>query len=97
MFKRVGIVIPFLTICCATILAVDALAQTASIVGTVKDPSGAVLPGVSITIKNTGTGLTRDTISNETGDYTVPLLPIGAYEIGAGCRGSRRRPNPESR
>jgi len=87
MFKRVRVVIPFLTICCVAFLAVDALAQTASIVGTVKDPSGAVLPGVSITIKNTGTGLTRELITNETGDYTVPLLPIGTYEIGAGLPG----------
>src|SRR3989475_3656895 len=54
---------------------------TATILGVVKDTSGALIPGVSITVKHTETGLTRAAISSETGDYNVALLPIGAYEI----------------
>src|SRR5438093_5356334 len=72
-----------LALCCVMLFSQSLFAQTANIVGTVKDPTGAVLPGVAIAVKNTGTGLTRDTITNETGDYTVPLLPIGAYELTA--------------
>src|SRR5881409_1909525 len=55
--------------------------STATILGTVKDTTGALIPGVSITVKHTETGLTRTAISSETGDYNVPLLPVGAYEV----------------
>src|SRR6059036_1544178 len=55
--------------------------STATILGTVKDASGALVPGVSITVKHTESGLTRTVVSSEQGAYTVPLLPVGAYEI----------------
>src|SRR5713101_1199656 len=55
--------------------------STATILGTVKDASGALVPGVSITVKHTESGLTRSVVSGERGCYTVPLLPVGAYEI----------------
>src|SRR5213596_2301659 len=55
--------------------------STATILGTVKDTSGALVPGVSITVKHTESGLTRSVVSGERGAYTVPLLPVGAYEI----------------
>src|SRR5713101_5155939 len=54
---------------------------TATILGVVKDTSGALIPGVSIAVKHTETGLTRNAISSESGDYNVPLLPVGAYEL----------------
>src|SRR5947199_6486444 len=55
--------------------------STATILGTVKDTSGALVPGVSITVKHTESGLTRSVVSGERGAYNVPLLPVGAYEI----------------
>src|SRR2546430_1469877 len=55
--------------------------STATILGTVKDTSGALVPGVSITVKHTESGLTRSVVSGERGAYTAPLLPVGAYEI----------------
>src|SRR5438309_2126408 len=55
--------------------------STATILGTVKDTSGALVPGVSITVKHTESGLTRTVVSGERGAYTAPLLPVGAYEI----------------
>src|SRR5262249_19601913 len=54
---------------------------TADLVGRVTDPSGAVLPGVSVTAENTGTGNMRTTITSETGDYVFNLLPVGAYTV----------------
>src|SRR5215470_1789220 len=87
MFVQRGIVVCLLAMCCVGFFSPDLLAQTANIVGTVKDPTGAVLPGVSMTVKNSGTGLTREIVTNETGDYNVPLLPIGNYEISAGLPG----------
>jgi hypothetical protein len=58
-----------------------ALAQNAQITGTLKDPSGGVLPGVTVTAKNQETGLTRTATSEETGVYRLPALPPGTYTV----------------
>ena len=55
--------------------------STATIFGVVRDASGALVPGVMVTVKHTESGLTRDVISSENGGYSVPLLPVGPYEI----------------
>jgi hypothetical protein len=47
------------------------------------DSSGAVLPGVTIRIKNIDTNQARETVSNESGSYFIPLLPVGHYEVSA--------------
>jgi Carboxypeptidase regulatory-like domain len=62
---------------------------TAQISGTVKDASGAVLPGVEITATQTETGTARTTISNETGFYVLPSLPLGPYKLEAALAGFR--------
>ncbi len=51
------------------------------IVGTVADATGGVLPGVSVTVVDQGTNLTRTTTSNSSGDYAFPNLPIGTYTL----------------
>src|SRR2546430_91231 len=53
----------------------------ASITGTVRDSSGAVLPGATVIAKQTDSGLTRTVISSENGAFSIELLPIGPYEI----------------
>src|ERR1041385_650057 len=62
---------------------------TAQISGTVRDQSGAVLPGVEITATQTETSVTRSTISNETGSYALPNLAIGPYRLEASLPGFR--------
>ncbi len=58
------------------------LAQsTATLAGTVKDPSGAVLPGASVVIHNNGTGADRTVVSDSAGQYVVPSLAPGEYNI----------------
>ena len=72
------------------ILASSALAwaqATASISGTVRDTSGAVLPGVTITVTQTDTGAMRVTVTNETGAYSLPNLPLGPYRLEASLSG----------
>src|SRR5947208_7157854 len=64
---------------------------TATIVGVVKDTSGALIPGVSITVKHTETGQTRTAISSDSGSYNVPLLPVGAYEISTMMPGFKQQ------
>ena len=63
---------------------------TAEISGTVKDQSGAVLPGVEITATQTDTQIARMTVSNETGAYALPNLPIGSYRLEASLPGFRK-------
>ena len=62
---------------------------TASINGTVRDESGAVLPGVTITVTQTDTGQVRTAVSNDTGSYSLPNLPLGPYRIEAALQGFR--------
>jgi len=62
---------------------------TAQISGTVKDQSGAVLPGAEITATQTNTGATRMTISDETGSYVLPNLPVGPYKLEVSLPGFR--------
>src|SRR5437762_4157215 len=64
-------------------IAVSAQVTTATIAGVVQDASGAVIPGVSITIKNVETGVTRTATSDEGGRYTIPELTVGDYEVEA--------------
>jgi len=61
------------------------LAQTptGTIVGTVTDPTGAVISSAEITIVNKGTALNRGLSTNPDGSYAVPALPVGSYEIRA--------------
>jgi hypothetical protein len=60
-----------------------ASAQQATIVGTVTDPSGAVVPNVAITITNTDTNSTRTFPTNDSGQYVAPDLQIGHYNVKA--------------
>ena len=62
---------------------------TAQISGSVRDQSGAVLPGVEITATQTDTGISRTTITNETGLYVMPNLPLGPYRLQAALPGFR--------
>jgi len=70
---------------------VFAQTSTATILGVVRDTSGALVPGVSITIKHTESGLTRSVVSSERGAYSVPLLPVGAYEISTTMPGFKQQ------
>ena len=72
--------------------AAPAMAQTVTgeIRGTVGDSSGGVLPGVTVTGTNTQTGLTRTAVTDATGTYVLPSLPIGTYTVTAELEGFRK-------
>src|SRR5438874_276516 len=74
------------------LIAATAFGQinTATVVGTVADPSGAVVAGASVTITNTETGAVRKTESNAAGGYEIPLLTVGTYSIVAEQKGFKR-------
>jgi hypothetical protein len=62
---------------------------TAQIAGTVRDQSGAVLPGVEVKATQTDTDTVRTVVTNETGSYVLPNLPIGRYKLEATLPGFR--------
>jgi hypothetical protein len=70
-------------------VAVTLCAQTfrGTILGTVADPTGAVIAGAKVTVKNTGTGLERSTETRADGSYSLPELPIGTYTVTVTQRG----------
>jgi hypothetical protein len=68
-------------------------AVTGRIVGTVKDPSGAVIPGATITVTNIAQGTRIKARADNKGDYAFPSLPVGTYDVlfeAKGFRSERR-------
>ena len=63
--------------------------STAQINGTVRDQSGAVLPGVDVGATQTATGAARNTVTNETGSFVLTNLPIGPYTLEVSLPGFR--------
>ncbi len=70
------------------LLCAPAFAQTlGTITGVVKDSSGAVIPGVTVTVTNTGMNAARDVQTNASGIYSFPALPPGNYSVKAELQG----------
>jgi hypothetical protein len=80
MTRRIALVVGVLLI-----FASSAHAQfdSATISGVVQDTTGAILPGVDVTLTNVGTKNQRQAVTNEAGLYTFPNVPVGAYQITA--------------
>src|SRR3979411_1064020 len=58
-----------------------------TVLGTVTDPSGAVVAGATVKVRNVATGLERTTSTSADGSYAVPELPIGAYSVTVSLTG----------
>src|SRR6266850_2574367 len=65
----------------------EAQLTAGSVVGTMKDPSGAVVPGAQISIKHTNTGTQTSTVASDQGIFSFPVVPIGSYEFTASAPG----------
>src|SRR5690242_21893917 len=69
-------------------LALESPAQvSASIGGTVSDPTGALIPGVEVTATNVNTGISTTQLTNEAGAYQIPSLQPGTYRLRASLPG----------
>ncbi|HXT50632.1 MAG TPA: TonB-dependent receptor [Thermoanaerobaculia bacterium] len=66
--------------------AAQSQAAGGGIAGTVASEAGA-LPGATVTVRNTATGLSREAVADGAGRYLVPLLPVGPYEVSAALQG----------
>src|ERR1700733_3687433 len=75
------------------LLFVPALAgaqDTASLTGTIRDKSGAVLPKAEVVIRNSANGFSRRLVTNSDGDYLASALPPGSYNLTIAAKGFRK-------
>ena len=83
----------------AVLLALCAASQaraqsTGSIRGTVTDSTGAAVAGAAVTVTETSTGIKRDTVSNDSGIFVFPNIPIGGYDLKVSAPGFARQNRP---
>ena len=85
-----------ISVCLMAVMAILFATQPAraqvlygSIVGTIEDPSGSVVPNVTVTITNAATGLTRSTTTDAAGRYTLSSVVAGTYELKTAAQGFR--------
>jgi outer membrane receptor protein involved in Fe transport len=74
----------------ALVFTIPATAQSlvsGDVTGIISDPSGAVVPNATVTLKNTGTGQTQTATTNSSGVYRFSLLPPGQYTVTANAAG----------
>ena len=90
MFKNVSLLVAKIFVVCAPLFfcgLVQAQYDNGSLVGTIRDTSGAPVPHVKVTITNTETGIVTQATTNGTGEYDVPSLRVGTYKIVASASG----------
>jgi len=77
---------------CVLLTALPAAAQfdRGQISGTVKDPQGGVVPGATVSVTNLDTQLTRTTVTESSGFYTIPNLAPGKYDVSAELQGFKK-------
>src|SRR5579864_6866626 len=81
----------FFAVCCfLTAVSLVAQSDRGTITGTVSDPAGAVVPNAPIQARNVETGVVYDSASSTTGNYTIPQLPVGTYEVTVTVSGFKK-------
>src|SRR5690348_8235542 len=85
---------------CAAVLmlvgtAVPAFAQNAQINGVIKDQTGGIIPGATVTGKNADNGFTRVSVSEANGEYRLPSLPPGRYTVTVELQGFSTESRPD--
>ena len=71
-------------------LSLSSQSFTGAILGSVKDSSGSGVPGAAVAIVNVGTNARTEVRSNDTGDYSAPLLQPGLYRVEASAGGFKK-------
>src|SRR5579864_2595524 len=70
-------------LCAIVVLSISAFSQAVNgtLLGTVTDSSGAIVPNAKVTITETNTGISHSAMTNESGNYSFPDLPPGTYDV----------------
>ena len=82
----------FVGICLLLLTVSFASAQSdrGTITGTVSDATSAVIPGASVVVTNAETGAKYETVSTETGNYTLTQVPPGVYQLSVELPGFKK-------
>jgi hypothetical protein len=86
--KKLKLIVPLIFLALSPSLFGQAV--NATLLGTITDPSGATVPGVKVTVVEVATGSTHQTVTNESGNYTIPDLPPGTYSVVAESPGFKK-------
>ena len=86
----------FLMLAMITLISVGAVfaqaqSSSADLVGNVVDQSGAVVPGATVTARNSATNISKTTTSNESGEFKIIGLPPGDYEVSAEAKTFKKK------
>jgi len=87
MIRNVALLIPLMLLMTPSGFS---QAITATLLGTITDSSGAIVPNAAITATEVATGVPRKTASNQDGIYTIPYLPPGAYRLEVEAKGFKK-------
>ena len=90
MFRRVSGAVVALLLAGAVSAAAQSQATNGTIEGIIRDASGGLRPGVTVTVKNVDTGWERVVISNDAGAFRAALLPLGGYAVRAELQGFKK-------
>src|SRR5215471_4693954 len=71
----------------SSMAVLNAQTNMGTVTGLVTDRSGAVLPGVTVIARNTATGAEATTVTSSAGNYLIPNLPVGPYQISVSQTG----------
>ena len=88
--RRLAILVLALLSLSAGAAAAQSQAANGTIEGTITDASGGLLPGVTVTVRNTDTGAERVVVTDANGLYRAPLLPLGTYTVAAELAGFKK-------
>src|SRR5436853_747887 len=86
-FKRATVWL--ICVLCASTALLLAQSDRGTISGTVRDTTGAVIPGAKVTATNTATNVVNSSVTNEVGEFTVPNVQVGTYTVEATKEGFR--------
>src|SRR6476620_10212789 len=85
--SRMKLAMATIVVACLAGAAFGQNSGAGTITGTLRDPSGAVVPGASVTLRNTDTRIERKTATTEAGIYSAPFLKPGPYEVSVSKTG----------
>src|SRR5881628_2442463 len=93
LFQRLVLVVCVASASLVTPAAVDAQVTTATLVGQLRDSSGAVIPGATAVATHEGTGVSREAVTDANGEFVMSALPNGPYTIKIELSGFRTLEN----
>ena len=85
----------FLTLATISVLAFGQTRTEGSLSGVVNDPSGAIVPGANVTLRNNEKGIERTVPTNDQGEFVFPQLPPGTYSISVEATGFKKALAPD--